>query len=73
MAQTTTNQWSTYRHGKRWTKRDDTILVTMFQEQADPIEIAKKLYRRESAIFDRLKLHKLVYWDKEAGIYKKVN
>ncbi len=71
MAEATTNQWSIYRHGRRWTKRDDNILETMFRDHEEPIAIAKKLYRKESAVFDRLKSRKFVCWDKETNSYKR--
>lgn len=61
----------TQRSNKKWSKVDIKQLIEAFNRNATFAEIAKKLYRTESAVASKLQQLGYVVWDKETEQYIK--
>lgn len=61
----------THRSNKKWSKVDIKQLIEAFNRNATFSEIAKKLYRTETAVASKLQQLGYVVWDKETEQYIK--
>jgi hypothetical protein len=69
--QDTQTHSDTHRSNKKWSKVDIKQLIEAFNRNATFAEIAKKLYRTETAVASKLQQLGYVIWDKETEQYIK--